>query len=107
EKLNPKQNYSIIFNTRADRPLRTDQLTSWIGDRSSEIEKVILTGTHGERAFRKLKKSSISNNNIQLLRLKDLGNLKEKIADFIPDGSLLIGLGNIGGHGNLIMEELS
>ncbi|MDX2415554.1 MAG: poly-gamma-glutamate synthase PgsB, partial [Bacteroidales bacterium] len=70
EKLNPKQKYSIIFNTRADRPLRTDQLTSWIGDRSLEIEKVMLTGTHGERAFRKLKKSSINNNNIQLLRLK-------------------------------------
>jgi poly-gamma-glutamate synthase PgsB/CapB len=107
EKLNSEHKYSVIFNTRAERPLRTDLLSEWIGNKSSEIERVLLTGTHKERAFRNLRKTSFDRNNIQLLRKRDLGMLKDKLEDFIPDGSMLIGIGNIGGHGNLIMEELS
>jgi poly-gamma-glutamate synthase PgsB/CapB len=106
EKLNIESTVSVILNTRADRPMRTDQLTSWISRTGSDIDRVFISGTHARRARKKLKQSGMDERRIFSLKNKDIGNLKNKLDSVLDDGSVLVGLGNIGGQGKIITEEL-
>lgn len=107
ERLNYSGKISLLFNTRADRPVRTDLFAGWIGDRSSEIEKVVVCGNHRSRAVSRLKKAGIHVNNIVRLGKRDIKNIKNLIDGEIPTGSILAGIGNYGGIGKNILKEIN
>ncbi len=105
-RLNLYSRYSVILNTRSDRPLRTDQLTSWIRSRSEDIENIFISGSHARRASRSLRRSGLDNKNIIILKNKDLNELKKIMDKLLDDGSFIVGLGNIGEQGKKILEVL-
>lgn len=107
KKLNLDDKYSVLLNTRADRPLRTDQLTSWISIKSRDIDRVLVCGSHARRASLNLKKSGLDKKKIFLLKNKDLNDLKNNLDKYFGDASFIVGLGNIGEQGKKIMEVLS
>lgn len=107
DKTGSDQEYSVLFNTRADRPLRTDMLSEWLAANSSRINKILLVGDHSRRAYRMLSKSSVDKKNIHLLKRNSIQGLKNRLLTTVPEDSLLVGIGNIGGYGLLIMEELT
>lgn len=107
KKLSLDAKYSVLLNTRADRPLRTDQFTSWISSKAGDIDRVLVCGSHAGRAFLNLRKSGLDKDKIFLLKNIDLNDLKNTLYKHFGDGSFIVGLGNIGGQGRKIMEVLA
>lgn len=105
-KLNIDQSYSLILNTRSDRPLRTDQICSWIMRETDQIDHIIISGSHYRRAVRNLIKSGFVMEKISVLKRGELNQLKKRLHSLITDGSLIVGLGNSGEKGDLILKEL-
>ncbi len=101
-----ERNYSVLLNTRADRPFRTDQLVGLINEMSVSIDHVFISGTHFRRAASRLKNSFTCKNRIHRCKKTDIPRIKKIIADRVPDKSLVIGIGNIGGGGSTIIEML-
>ena len=97
---------SVILNTRADRPIRTDLFAGWISDISSSISNIIVTGDHVNRAKYSMLKAGVDKGKIYIWQSKHLKRLKENIFNTIDDGSLVVGVGNIGGDGFTILSEL-
>jgi poly-gamma-glutamate synthase PgsB/CapB len=95
---------SIIFNTRADRPIRTEMLSGWIA--SQNFERLLLTGSHIGRAKSCLKKAGVEKHRMEVWGKRCLHNLKADLIKNLDDGSLVVGLGNIGGEGFNIINEL-
>lgn len=106
-KFSSGNKFSVLLNTRSDRPLRTDQLTDWINSRADDIDRVFISGSHRKRAAGNLRKSHIESEKIFILKGKDLGNLRTRLNDLVPDKALVVGLGNIGEYGHKIMKELT
>lgn len=101
-----QKNISLIFNTRADRPIRTDLFAGWIADNSSNIENIIVTGTHVNRAKFSLQKAGIEKEKIVVWGGKQVRKTKENLFNLLSDKSLVIGVGNISGVGFNIISEL-
>ena len=99
-------NISVIFNTRADRPLRTDLLAGWIANSAPPTEHIIITGNHVNRAKHSLLKAGADIEKIHAWGGKQLRNFKANLFSTVSDGSLVIGVGNIGGDGFYILNEL-
>ena len=97
---------SVILNTRADRPIRTDLFAGWISDISSSISNIIVTGDHVNRAKYSMLKAGVDNGKIYIWQSKHLKRLKKNLFNMIDDGSLVVGVGNIGGDGFTILSEL-
>ena len=97
---------SVILNTRADRPIRTDLFAGWISDISSSISNIIVTGDHVNRAKYSMLKAGVDKGKIYIWQSKHLKRLKENLFNMIDDGSLVVGVGNIGGDGFTILSEL-
>lgn len=106
DKLDISNKISIVLNTRADRPLRTDLFTDWINSYQENIDTVILTGDHKIRANRILTKST---NNIKIKQIKNnsRNQIKDCIIEFAGNASLIVGLGNMSGQGFKIINEFS
>ncbi len=97
---------SLILNTRADRPFRTGLFADWISENSQMFEKIILAGNHQGRARYTLSRSGIARQNIRSCRRKDRGSMKSLLSDTVNDGAFVAGVGNIGGEGFHILNEL-
>lgn len=97
---------SVILNTRADRPIRTDLFTGWLVQGILNFENIILTGDHAMRARYSLLKAGIDERKLFVWRSKHFENLKENILQIVGTGSLLVGIGNIGGEGFNILNKL-
>ncbi len=97
---------SVILNTRADRPIRTDLFAGWISDISSSLSNIIVTGDHVNRAKYSMLKAGVDKGKIYIWQSKHLKRLKENLFNTIDDGSLVVGVGNIGGDGFTILSEL-
>jgi gamma-polyglutamate synthase len=106
QKQSGNERISLIFNTRADRPLRTGLFSSWITDISSKIDHVFLTGNHTEWAKQSLWKKGVLKEKILIVRDKNLLNLKSDLFKIVEDRALVIGVGNIGGSGFKILNTL-
>jgi poly-gamma-glutamate synthase PgsB/CapB len=98
--------FSMILNTRVDRPIRTDLFTGLIADMFSSVEHIIITGDHASRAEYSLLKSGIKKESIHIWKEKHLKNVKQNLCKTVGDKSLVIGIGNIGGNGLKILNEL-
>ena len=98
---------SILFNTRSDRPLRTDLFSRWIGSSSWTLDKIIITGSHSARARNFLKSAGIDSERVYLWNRKEISNLKENLLNIFHDGTIVMGIGNIAGDGLSIINKLS
>jgi gamma-polyglutamate synthase len=106
KKLGYTGKISLIFNTRADRPLRTELFTSWISGMSSTIEHIVITGSHADRAKLSLQRKGVLDEKIHVRKDKYLHDLKSDLLQIAGDRTLVIGIGNIGGSGFKILNEL-
>ena len=97
---------SILFNTRADRPIRTDLFAEWIANMSSSVGQIIITGDHFRRAKHQLLKAGTDKKIIHTWRGALLRNVKEELFNTVPVGALVIGVGNVGGDGFYILNKL-
>jgi poly-gamma-glutamate synthase PgsB/CapB len=98
--------FSVIFNSRGDRPLRTDLFAGWLGKVSASIDAIIITGDHLYRARYSLLRAGVENEKIYTWREKQLISLKKNLFETVSEGSLVAGVGNIGGTGFRIINEL-
>jgi hypothetical protein len=97
---------SLILNTRADRPFRTGLFADWIAGNYHLFDKIILAGNHQGRARYAMLRSGIEKQDIRNCRRKDRGRMKSLLTDTVNDGAFVVGVGNIGGEGFHIMNEL-
>jgi gamma-polyglutamate synthase len=97
---------SLVLNTRADRPLRTELFASWIADISSKTDHIFITGNHANRAKLSLLGKGIFKGKIHIRRDKNLHDLKSDLFKIVTDKSMVVGIGNIGGSGFNISEIL-
>jgi poly-gamma-glutamate synthase PgsB/CapB len=96
--------FSVVFNTRSDRPLRTVQFSEWLGGNSNSIEKLILTGTHTRLARNKLIKSGMDRSKIGIWRKDEIRI--ENLLTAMSSEALVVGLGNFAGAGQEIIDMI-
>jgi len=97
---------SIILNTRADRPVRTDLFSEWIAGNIRSFDKIILTGNHRKRAKYKLSRSGVEKEKVICWNRGEIRNPLKSLVSSVEDGSFVTGVGNIGGEGFHIINEL-
>jgi poly-gamma-glutamate synthase PgsB/CapB len=104
-RLGIMENIMMIFNTRADRPLRTDMFSEWIMERTGQIRCVCITGDQKGRAFSKLRslRPVVEIRKLGSNRIKGLINTVEN--DF-NEVKLIVGIGNIKRDGYKVINEL-
>ncbi|MEI7423083.1 MAG: poly-gamma-glutamate synthase PgsB [Prolixibacteraceae bacterium] len=106
EKIGHLGKISLVFNTRADRPIRTDLFAGWVAKGILAFENIIVTGDHAMRARYSLVKAGIDKRKLFVWRARQIENLKEHLFQIAGDGSLVVGIGNIGGDGFNILNKL-
>lgn len=104
-KLKTDTNFSVLFNTRADRPTRTIDIISWIISCRKEINSIFICGDNRRMAERKLKKAGFEKKDLISVKGRDSVNLKEIIINEIPDASLLVGVGNVRSAGRKLLKD--
>jgi len=103
--LGKEKKVTVLFNTRADRPLRSILFAEWIAN-IPLLDQVIVFGDHSERAKRSLLKSGLKVDKVQIWNKRTFKNFKENLLAVVADDSLVIGVGNISGNGFLMLNEL-
>jgi poly-gamma-glutamate synthase PgsB/CapB len=97
---------SVILNTRADRPVRTDLFSEWIVKNRDSVEQVIVTGNHRNRAIHKLSAAGFEREKVTPWRRREINNPVKPLVSTVADGSFVTGIGNIGGDGFHIINAL-
>lgn len=95
----------IILNTRSDRPLRTISFCKWLNSVEG-LNKIILCGTHKEKARRALIASGFAGENVCSWGKKEIDNIPSSLEKLINKPTLLLGLGNIAGDGFSILNSI-
>lgn len=106
EKIGYRGKISLVLNTRADRPIRTDLFAGWVAKGILAFENIIVTGDHAMRAKYSLVKAGFDKEKLFVWRARQIENLKEHLFQITEDGSLVVGIGNIGGDGFNILNKL-
>jgi poly-gamma-glutamate synthase PgsB/CapB len=106
EKLGYDGKISLIFNSRADRPLRTELFADWIAGLTLSVEHIFITGNHSKRAKSSILKAGIEKGNIHVWKEKDIKNIKSTLFNIVEEGALVLGIGNIADSGFQIIDEL-
>jgi poly-gamma-glutamate synthase PgsB/CapB len=97
---------SVILNTRADRPVRTDLFAEWIAGKRDSLDLVIVTGNHRKRAQYKLSAAGFEKGKVICWKRREMHNPLKSLVSAVADGSFVTGIGNIGGDGFHITNEL-
>lgn len=97
---------SVILNTRADRPVRTDLFAEWIAKNRDSLDLVIVTGSHRRRALNRLSAAGFEKGKVICWNRREMHNPLKSLASTVADGSFVTGTGNIGGDGFHIINEL-
>lgn len=95
----------VLFNTRADRPLRSRTFAHWLAERN-ELAGVMVTGNHKKAMQHILRKSGMEPEQIQVLSNNYCKNIVTCLERICPPNSLILGLGNIGGLGFEMVHSL-
>lgn len=98
--------FSVLLNTRADRPLRTGKLTNWLIENDAFIDQVLVCGNHANKALLDLKKHKPMRSKLYKVKQSELKRIKEFLFHKLIHNSLLIGMGNTGGDGKMILKQL-
>ncbi len=107
-RVHAKNSRSMVFilNTRADRPLRSLQFARWCGT-LTDLDHVVVTGTHRARTRRALRASGIQNHRITAWSRRDVHDPLNALGRLqLPEGCLVVGLGNIAGDGFSILKGI-
>lgn len=96
---------TVILNTRADRPLRSQLFAEWIV-KDKSYQRVILTGNHTGQARSSLIKGGADKTKIESWKGALLRDIKTNLINILPDRSLVLGVGNIGGDGFHILNQM-
>jgi poly-gamma-glutamate synthase PgsB/CapB len=107
EKLGNQGKITLVFNTRSDRPIRTDLFTGWCKKSISTIENIIVTGDHAMRANHSLLKSGFDKEKIHIWSAKQVENAKSGLFEIAEDGALVVGIGNIGEAGFTFLKGIA
>lgn len=99
------QNQIIIFNSRADRPLRSKQFVEWFSQLEN-ISRFIITGDHIGYTNREMIKRGLDKNKITVWKKNESKNAKEKLSKLITNSTSIIGFGNIKNDGFNIINSL-
>jgi poly-gamma-glutamate synthase PgsB/CapB len=104
EATGPGEKLVLVFNTRSDRPLRTDLFTDWIRERKDQLRGVFITGDHRARAYTRLKGLKPS---VDVCRIppRRIGGLPERLTQDYGVPLRVAGIGNIRGEGYRIIKE--
>ncbi len=97
---------TLILNTRADRPLRSQLFAEWIAQNHDSYQRIILTGNHTFKARSVLIKSGVEKSKIESWKGEHLRNISTNLINTMANRSLVVGVGNIGGDGFNIMKQL-
>lgn len=97
---------SVILNTRVDRPVRTDLFAEWIARNRDSLDLVIITGSHRKRAQHKLSAEGFEKGKVICWNRREMLNPVKSLVNAVADGSFVTGIGNIGGDGFHIINEL-
>nr|MBN2278082.1 poly-gamma-glutamate synthase PgsB [candidate division Zixibacteria bacterium] len=100
------ENLFIIFNSRADRPLRSEAFAAWMG-RIPDLAGIILIGNHAPYMKKTLVHSGISPAHIMVWTKNDIIRAGEKLLELKINDALIVGLGNISGDGFRVIETLA
>ncbi|HCM59834.1 MAG TPA: poly-gamma-glutamate synthase PgsB [Bacteroidales bacterium] len=97
---------TVILNTRADRPVRTDLFSEWIANNRDSFDLIILTGNHRTRARYKLSESGFEKEKVICWNSREMRSPVKSLVSTVSDGAFVTGIGNIGGDGFHIINEL-
>jgi len=104
EKAGMPQRMILVFNTRADRPERTDAFTQWIRERRGLFAGICITGDHRARAYARLKDLQ-PETDVTTFGPRQLKGLRQVLIDRYGKPLPVVGIGNIGGAGFRILKE--
>jgi poly-gamma-glutamate synthase PgsB/CapB len=93
--------WSVLFNTRADRPLRTRRFCRWLAERG-DVDEVYLAGSHAPAAARLLREQKP-----RVTTLDDDKSAIMPVESEPPSGAsrdVLVGIGNVRGLGSRLRE---
>jgi len=105
-KNNGNSEQIIIFNSRADRPLRSKQFVEWFAELGN-ISKFIITGDHVGYTKREMIKKGLSKDIITVWKKNETKKAKENLIKLVSGSTSVIGLGNIKNDGFNIINSLS
>ena len=95
----------ILFNTRADRPLRTELFAQWLVG-LPDLDKVLISGNHRKRALKILHRAGFEREQIREYNPRSENTLKHDLLEAVEDHSLILAIGNIAGQGFKILKAL-
>jgi len=104
-KLGEFKNLNIIFNSRADRPLRSIEFAKWFGS-IKNLNKIILTGSHTPRTRIELLRHGIESQRIITWTKRKINNAVDCLKEISEPDSIFVGLGNIADEGLLFIDTL-
>jgi len=94
----------LLFNTRSDRPLRTDLFAGWIREKRELLRAVYLTGDHRWRAYARLKDLGPAVE-VQRIGSRRIEGLAEYLVSRYGTPLRVAGIGNFKGEGDRIIKE--
>ena len=104
-KMQPDEKLVVLFNSRADRPLRSLRFAEMINN--IKVDRCILAGDNKQFTLKKLGKLGIDKNKIISWNTKQCKSVKNNLAQFIESNITLVGIGNIKGDGFKIINSLN
>lgn len=96
----------IIFNSRADRPIRSVKFVEWMV-KLEHVTKYIMAGDNSNLVIRTMYKNGMNKNSIIKWNYKQALSAKESLKDIIKNDTCIIGLGNIKETGFAIINSLN
>ncbi len=99
------KNVAVIFNARADRPLRTKTFAEWFGHLPN-LRKLILVGDHVGYARRAILRNGTPAENVVVWSRRRLHQARELLTAMSLRDALVVGFGNISGDGFKIVDAM-
>lgn len=96
----------VIFNSRADRPIRSVKFAEWMAT-LEHVTKYIITGDNSNLVIRTMHKNGVNKNSIIRWNYKHALSAKESLKEIIKNDTCIIGLGNIKETGFAIINSLN
>lgn len=106
DRLGPWSHLAVILNLRSDRPLRSAEFIRWCAQLSDHPD-IFLVGTHKRWARRSLAQRGVPPERITVWTSEEARSAGSELATRgFPPGTVIVGMGNIGGDGFRVLESI-
>ena len=95
----PEKGFSVLLNTRSDRPTRSVQFARWIAKTMPYVESVIISGTHIRKTEKELVRAGMAPDRIFRLHSSKAKQVPAELLNYVNENAPIVGLGNVGGLG--------